>query len=290
MSRHVPRPFVLSPLAAALVVLAACGGGGPAPEPTPTATRTAAPAATRTATALPTATATPLPPATATAAPPPTSLPPTQPPSGSATIISHGDTSRRAVILTFDAGSDAGYTSQILDTLSANGIVAAFGITGRWAEQNPELVRRIAREGHELINHSYNHESFTGLSTGEAPLTQAQRWDQLDRTEDIVRDLTGAGTKPYFRPPYGDQDASVNRDVFARGYRYDVLWTVDSSGWRGISTDEIVTRCLQNASPGAIYIFHVGSASQDGPALQRVIDGLRGAGYSFVRLSSVAPR
>lgn len=44
------------------------------------------------------------------------------------------------------------------------------------------------------------------------------------------------------------------------------------------------------AEPGAIYIFHVGSASQDGLALQRVIDGLRAAGYSFVPLSSIAPR
>ncbi|MEX1254538.1 MAG: polysaccharide deacetylase family protein [Dehalococcoidia bacterium] len=277
------RTRVLIPSLLVLALLAACGGDGePAPEPTSTPARTATPTPGPTATALPTATLAP---------PPPTRPPPAiQPPlGGSASVISRGDTTRRAVTLTFDAGSDAGYTSQILDTLSANGIVAGFGITGRWAEQNPELLRRIVREGHELINHTYNHGSFTGLSTGEPPLSQAQRWDQLDRTEGIVQSLTGASTLPYFRPPYGDQDASVNRDVLARGYRYNVMWTVDSYGWRGVSTDEIVARCLQLAAPGAIYIFHVGSASGDGPALQRVIDGLRAAGYSFVPLSSIAP-
>jgi hypothetical protein len=60
-------------------------------------------------------------------------------------------------------------------------------------------------------------------------------------------------------------------------------------GWNGYSADAIVQRCLDMAEPGAIYIFHVGSQSQDGPALQRVIDGLRSAGYEFVPLSAFAP-
>ena len=192
-------------------------------------------------------------------------------------------------MLTFDAGSDAGYTSQILDTLAANGITAAFGMTGRWAEANPALLRRIVNEGHTLINHSYNHASFTGLSTRELALTREQRWDQLDRTEAAVQDIAGATTLPYFRPPYGDYDDSVNADVGARGYRYNVMWTVDSMGWNGYSADAIVERCLSQAAPGAIYIFHVGSASQDGPALQRVIDGLRDRGYGFVPLETFAP-
>ena len=193
------------------------------------------------------------------------------------------------VAFSFDAGSDAGFTYQILDTLSANGIVASFGITGRWAEQNPDLLRRIAQEGHHLINHSYNHPSFTGLSTGLPPLTQAERWEQLDRTEAIVKDLTQATTKPYFRPPYGDYDDSVNADVYARGYLYNVMWTVDSRGWTGIEAAEIVERCLDLAEPGAIYVFHVGAASQDANALQQIIDGLRAAGYAIGSVLDVLP-
>lgn len=203
---------------------------------------------------------------------------------GPASVISKGPASPRVVALTFDAGSDAGFTSQILDTLAANNIKTSWGMTGKWAEQNPELVQRIANEGHTFINHSYDHSSFTGFSTGNPPLTQAQRWQQLDQTEEIINDLTGKTSKPYFRPPYGDYDASVNADVGARGYRYNVMWTVDSRGWAGLTANQIIQRCLSLHEPGAIYIFHVGSTSQDGPALQAIIDGLRDLDYEFVTI------
>jgi peptidoglycan/xylan/chitin deacetylase (PgdA/CDA1 family) len=201
-----------------------------------------------------------------------------------AVVVRRGDPTQMRVTFTFDAGSDAGYTSMILDTLKVNGITAAFGITGRWAEENPELIRRIDAEGHRLINHSYDHQSFTGLSTGTAPLSREERWEQLDRTESIVKQLTGASTKPYFRPPYGDYDQSVNADVGARGYRYNLMWTVDSRGWAGLNADEIVARCINQAERGGIYVFHVGSASQDSPALERIIVGLRANGYQIAAL------
>lgn len=212
---------------------------------------------------------------------------PTGTPGAPAQVIRRGNPSRRMVAFTFDAGSDAGYTAQILDILKANGIKGTFGITGKWAQQNPDLLKRIVAEGHTLINHSYDHPSFTGSSTGKPPLTQAERWQQLDETQSIVEQLTGATTKPYFRPPYGDYDDSVNVDVGARGYAYDVIWTVDSGGWQGIPAAAITQRCLSLAEPGAIYVFHVGSASQDGPALQSVIDGLHAAGYTIGSLPDV---
>lgn len=278
------RSLVAVALCAVLTFAAACGGGGKAkPTVTPTATATATPTRTPTPTATPTST--PEPP-TATPIPPS----PTPLPAYAAQVVRRGDPNRMTVALTFDAGSDLGYTLQILDTLSANGVVAAFGMTGQFAERYPQVVARMVDEGHILINHTYDHKSFTGNSTHAAPLSQADRWAELDRTEAIIQQLTGATTLPYFRPPYGDYNASVNADVGARGYRYNIMWSVDSQGWMGHTADEIVRHCLDSAQAGAIYIFHVGSASQDGPALQRVIDGLRAAGYSFVPLSDFAPR
>jgi peptidoglycan/xylan/chitin deacetylase (PgdA/CDA1 family) len=192
-----------------------------------------------------------------------------------------GNPDRMAVAFSFDAGSDAGYAQLILDTLAANGIRASFGMTGHWAEQNPDLVQRMVGEGHHLINHTYDHSSMTGASTGKRPLTREERWWQLDNTEEIIAGLTGATTKPFFRPAYGAYDASVNEDVGARGYAYNVMWTVDSRGWMRWSAGAITQQCLELAEPGAIYVFHVGSASQDGPALQGIIDGLRARGYAI---------
>jgi len=272
----------------ALVCLAVCiacgtgdGGATPSPSVTPAATPAPAPVVTPPLSPSPVVL-----PTLAESASPQAPLSPT-PFSGVAQVVRRGDASRNAVAFSFDAGADVGYTGQILDTLKANGIRASFGMTGRWAEQSPDMLRRIVNEGHELINHTYGHTSFTGLSTGKPPLTQAERWEELDRTENIVHEIAGATTRPYFRPPYGDYDDSVNADVGARGYAYNVMWTVDSRGWTGITADAITQRCLDLAEPGAIYIFHVGSASQDGPALQAVIDGLRSRGYEIGPVSDL---
>jgi peptidoglycan-N-acetylglucosamine deacetylase len=63
--------------------------------------------------------------------------------------------------------------------------------------------------------------------------------------------------------------------------RYDVLWTVDSLGWKGTAPAVVVARCLAGAGNGVIYLFHVGTASTDADALQAVIDGLRARGLSI---------
>jgi peptidoglycan/xylan/chitin deacetylase (PgdA/CDA1 family) len=191
------------------------------------------------------------------------------------------------IALTFDAGADAGFTAQILETLGRSDVRATFGITGRWAEQHPDLVRRIAAGGHLLMNHTYEHRSFTGVSAQPAVLIPAERRRDIERTDEVIRNLTGSTTRPWFRPPYGDYDASVNAAAGALGYRYNVLWTVDSLGWRGTTAAAITSRCLQGAVPGAIMLFHVGAASQDAAALPGIITGLRQAGYELGTLADV---
>jgi peptidoglycan/xylan/chitin deacetylase (PgdA/CDA1 family) len=198
-----------------------------------------------------------------------------------ASVVDRGDPSRRTVALTFDAGSDTGYTSEILDVLAREDVVATFGITGRWARENPALVRRMDAEGHQVVNHGDQHRSFTGVSTGEPPLTQAERLAEVAGAEGAIEATGVPSPAPWFRPPYGDVDQSVRRDLALAGYRYVLMWTVDSLGWRGAPPTEVVQRCLDGASPGAIYLFHVGADSTDHAALERIVDGLRDRGYGF---------
>jgi peptidoglycan/xylan/chitin deacetylase (PgdA/CDA1 family) len=191
------------------------------------------------------------------------------------------------VALTFDAGADRGFAEYILDVLLYAGVKASFGMTGIWAEQHPDLVQRMALEGHRLINHSYDHSSFTGFSTNRRPLSTAQRHAQLERTERIIAELTGASTLPLFRAPYGDTDSTVLRDLATAGYAYNILWTVDSRGWMGYSVGQIIDRCVRLAEPGAIYVFHVGASAKDGPALPIIIERLREAGYTFETVDEI---
>ena len=219
--------------------------------------------------------------------PPTTVRPPaTTPPSpGASTLVWRLPTSQKVVAITFDAGSDLGYTDQVLDTLAAYGVQVSFGITGAWAVAHPDAVRRMAAEGHQVMNHSYAHRSFTGASAQNPLLSAVERQADLAKADAALSALIGGTTQPFFRPPYGDTTAGVLADVGAVGYRYTVMWTVDSGGWKGLTADQIVEKITTNAAPGAILAFHVGSSSQDAAALPRIIEELRAAGYSFVTLA-----
>ena len=202
-------------------------------------------------------------------------------------VVSRGNSGRRIVALTFDAGADTGFAAGILDALDRSGVPATFGVTGKWAVANPDLVRRMADAGHVIMNHTYEHRSYTGVSARPALVSPEERRTDLERTEQVISSLTGHTTRPWFRAPYGDYDASVNAMAGALGYRYHVHWTVDSLGWQGLSAGAIATRCLDRTVPGAILLFHVGSASQDAAALPAIITGLRERGYGFATVADV---
>jgi peptidoglycan/xylan/chitin deacetylase (PgdA/CDA1 family) len=198
--------------------------------------------------------------------------------------ITRGPTEVNRVALTFDCGADLGHTASILDTLASNGIRCSFGMTGQFADNQPDMVRRMVAEGHHLINHTYTHPSFTGASTGAGTLPDAQRREQIESTENRLVALAGVSTKPYFRPPYGDFDQAALDLLGEIGYPVNALWTLDVNGWRGLTREQIVDRVATNHGNGYIYLMHVGWSSQEGPALPQIITTLRGYGYGFATL------
>ncbi len=268
-----------APMAATIEAPAAVSTAAPVTVTTPTATPTEVPPPP---TATPAATPVPTPAPGATVLAQAAARAAVQAPArDSVRVLDRVASERRRIALTFDAGADTGHAALILDTLREHGAAASFGMTGSWAERNPALLRRMAAEGHQLMNHTYDHASFTGVSTRLGAMPPALRRQQLERTEEIVRAIVGVELRPYFRPPYGDYDSSVNADIAASGYRYNVMWSVDSLGWNGLPAGAIVQRCLQRATPGAIIVLHVGAASQDAAALPGIIEGLRRDGYEF---------
>jgi peptidoglycan-N-acetylglucosamine deacetylase len=205
---------------------------------------------------------------------------------GASVRVDRGPAECNAVHLSFDAGADRGYADMILDVVKEENVPLSFGMTGRWAQQNPDVMKRIVDDGHEVINHTWSHASFTGFSAGR-PMSVYERRLELDRTEDFLVELTGKSTRPYFRPPYGDLDNGALKDVSDAGYDYTMMWTIDSFGWMRIPAAAIVERCLSRAEPGAIILMHVGIESQDGPALRTIIVGLRERGYLIVGMADL---
>ena len=271
--------------AAVVTVAAVACGQSVAPR------RATPPPQTTVSTTTTTTTTTTTVPGTTTTAPrPTTTVAPPPPPTVAvvpATLVTRGRTSSKVVALTFDAGSDAGRTAEILRILADNHIHATFGLTGLWAQSNPALVKQIAAGGHQIVNHSWDHKSFTGYSSKTVPLTAAQITRELAETDALLRTLTGTGTQGWFRPPYGDRSTSVDQVAGAAGYRYDLMWTVDTLGWKGVSAETVVQRSLGVLGPGEIILMHVGSASTDAAALPALITALKARGYSFVSVASM---
>lgn len=282
------RRWALLALAAVLPVLAACGFAAPQPVAPPS---TPAPPAAPVLTPFVTPPAAPAPPLPAPDTPEPLPATPsaaaTARPEGPSRVAAYGTSGRREIALTFDAGADRGNAEEILDLLAAEGITASFGIMGQWAEANPDLVRRMVDEGHLLFNHSWSHPSFTGTSTGEAPLTREERLAEVRRTEDLVRSLTGYDLRPYVRPPYGDYDAGVLADLGEAGYGVTLLWSCDSRDSLGATAEEILATCIDTAQPGRIVLLHVTGQSAAYAALPRALARLRAEGFAFVTVEEL---
>lgn len=185
------------------------------------------------------------------------------------------------IALTFDAGASPAPTPSILKTLKEAGVQVTFFLTGKWCEQNPELVKEIVADGHEIGNHTYSHPDLRKLS--DEAITQ-----QLNQTEDIIMRLTGRSTKPYFRPPFGGRDKHVLSVAGAEGYT-SVYWALDSldAFKKGITSEEIESRILSKVEGGDIVLMHCGSAATAG-ALPDMIAKLQQRGYRIVKVSELA--
>ncbi|MCU7731232.1 polysaccharide deacetylase family protein, partial [Actinoplanes sp. KI2] len=159
---------------------------------------------------------------------------------------------------------------------AANGITGGFGMTGRFAQQNPAEAKNVATQGHKIFNHSYSHPDFLTL-------TQAQRWAQLDKAEAAFR-AAGIVSAGWFRAPYrsGYLDAGLNRDLALHGYYINADWTFDTTGYKGADWATVSSRIDKYTVPGAIIVMHVSIPSTDPGNLQQIIDKLKGMGYGFV--------
>jgi len=183
----------------------------------------------------------------------------------------------KLVYLTFDAGYENGQTARILDALSRNGMHATFFVTESYVRANPDLVRRMVREGHVVGNHSATHPSMPALADDPDAFAR-----ELTRVEQAFSEATGARLARVFRPPKGEYSALSLYRTAALGYE-SVFWSFAHRDW--VTDDQppvetTVRRILDGSHPGAIYLLHAVSSS-NAEALDEAIAGLRAQGYGF---------
>ena len=156
------------------------------------------------------------------------------------------------IALTFDDGPHAEKTEALLAVLRDAHVPATFFVVGKMADRYPQVVRDIAKDGHELANHTYSHPNMSRIS-------DAQVISELKQTRDVVQRLTGQDTH-LFRPPGGDFSRRMVRLTSKAGYKM-ILWSVLSHDVEGATPEAMRRRILAHADDGGIVLMHSGMKS-----------------------------
>lgn len=195
-----------------------------------------------------------------------------------------GNTKEKELYLTFDNGYENGYTGRILDVLKEKQVPAAFFVTGHFVRDQPELVKRMAAEGHLIGNHSWSHPDMTRLSAEQIRA-------ELDKVRQEVANLTGRQEMNFMRPPRGVFSEPMLAACRQLGYT-NVFWSVAYKDWdvnsqRGGSY--AYESVMSQLHPGAVILLHSVS-SDNAKALGDIIDAAKRQGYAFKSLDRLGEK
>lgn len=195
-----------------------------------------------------------------------------------------GDPARKVLYLTFDNGYENGYTTKILDVLKKEKVPATFFVTGHYLESEPELVKRMVKEGHIVGNHSWSHPDLTQMSNERIK-------EELEKVRQKTEELTGKKEMDYLRPPRGILSERTMAIAKEQGYTH-VLWSLAYVDWK---TDQqkgaqyAYDSIMKQIHPGAIILLHTVS-KDNADTLENVLKDLKKQGYTFKSLDDLTKK
>ncbi|MBM7854805.1 peptidoglycan/xylan/chitin deacetylase (PgdA/CDA1 family) [Desulfohalotomaculum tongense] len=201
------------------------------------------------------------------------------------TAATAADTLPKAVLLTFDDGPDPRCTPDILDILAEHKIKGIFFVTGKACRRHPELLQRIADEGHVLANHTFSHKVIKGMD-------EEQIINEITSTQKIIYKLTNQSAK-YFRPPtgaYGKREALILNELGQEVLMWDLGLEKRNIKTAGGQVDNLISRI--GIRRELIILMHDGAPfnrhnrNTTVKALPGLIKKLQKQGFSFVDPSS----
>jgi cellulose synthase/poly-beta-1,6-N-acetylglucosamine synthase-like glycosyltransferase/peptidoglycan/xylan/chitin deacetylase (PgdA/CDA1 family)/spore germination protein YaaH len=202
------------------------------------------------------------------------------------------------VALSFDDGPDPKWTPKILDILKEKNVKGTFMMIGAAAQENIGLMQRVAREGHEIGNHTFFHPDISEISTRQLDI-ELQLTERLFASKLSVQPL-------YFRPPYDideepdtdDQAAPVVR-IQQAGFTI-VGNKIDTNDWdervrktpaevSQLVLDQLERMKTKPQFRGSIILLHDGGGDRSVTiaSLPLLIDTLRAKGYTIVPVSAL---
>ncbi|MFC7382599.1 polysaccharide deacetylase family protein [Sphaerisporangium rhizosphaerae] len=182
----------------------------------------------------------------------------------------------KCIALTFDDGPGR-YTSTLLDLLKRHHTKVTFFLVGAQIGKYPSVVRRMAREGHEIGDHTYDHPHLTTLPDGDIR-------DELTRPRDAIKKLTGRAPD-LMRPPYGDTDERVGGIAAELGMA-QILWNGTSRDWELRDTAAITKKVLGLAKRDRVVLMH-DVWPETVKAMPKILTSLEKKGYHVVPVTAL---
>jgi peptidoglycan/xylan/chitin deacetylase (PgdA/CDA1 family) len=191
----------------------------------------------------------------------------------------------REVVLTFDDGPSAPYTDMVLEALAAECVKATFFVLGSNAAEDPELVARVAQEGHSIGTHTFSHEALNKL-----PFEDAVK--EIDRGIKAATDALpgGRGLAPFFRAPMLELSARLDKHLASRGL---MIWSidVDSLDWTEIPEEQMVAdtiKKLEKAGKGIVLMHDIQPVTAR--ALPLLLEELKRRNFRVVHVVPAEPK
>jgi peptidoglycan/xylan/chitin deacetylase (PgdA/CDA1 family) len=196
-------------------------------------------------------------------------------------LINQVNTSEKVIAITFDDGPNSVYTSQLLDIFSEVKGKATFFMIGEQMKENPEIVKNVYEQGHEIGNHTYTHAKLSELS-------QVECLNEVERNEQLIQDLTGK-MPAVLRPPYLDYNEEIAALMKQKGYPMIGALNLEAQDWEMPGVEHILSKSKECVKNGSILIFHdgYGDRSQSIEAVRLLVEDLKSEGYQFVTVSEL---
>jgi len=198
-------------------------------------------------------------------------------PDWTAKCIAHGAFDSKAIAFTFDDGPNPDTTPDILRTLKKYNAKGTFFLIGWRVKKYPELVKRIAEEGHEIGNHTYNHPDLRKLS-------KDQIYKEYADCSQAIKEIT-EHSPTLCRPPGGDANREVINVAGALGMR-SVAWSMNVGDFAEDDADVIQDRIDRSAQSGDIVLLH-DKVYATIMCLDDMLHSLQLQGYHFVSVSDL---
>ena len=187
-----------------------------------------------------------------------------------------GDANQKEIYITFDAGFENGNTERILDALKKHGVKATFFLVGNYFKTQPDLVKRMAEEGHTIGNHTYSHPDMSKISDIQSFQTE------LQKNEALYRDILGSEMPKLYRPPQGKFCEENLKMAQQLGYS-TAFWSLAYVDWYTDdqpTPEQAFSKLLPRIHPGAVVLLH-STSSTNAEILDELLTKWEEMGYSF---------